>query len=100
VRLDASHHPLTPPILNDAFGNLRTRAIESVERSRGQVAIELRTIRRELRLKSVEYFFGDAARIGRGFDHEGRHRDRTHSILRKGASSALALMDRQGRRGV
>ncbi len=56
---------------SEAFAPGRVVAIEGPLR---KFAIELRAIGRELRLKSVKYFFGKAAWIGRCLHHQRRHR--------------------------
>src|SRR5437763_14089362 len=63
VRLRASHHALTPPVLDDGVGGLGARPVEPIERPRRKVAIELRAIGGELRLETVEDFLGEAAWI-------------------------------------
>src|SRR6266849_8105502 len=73
VRLDASHHALAPPVLNDAFRGFRARPVKTVEGTRRQVAIELRPVGSDLYLKSVEYFLRQTAWIGGRFDHDGWH---------------------------
>ena len=73
VRFRAPLHALAPPILNDTFGYFSARPVITIERTCGDVAIELRPVVGNLRLKAVEDFLGEAARIGSGFNHEGRH---------------------------
>src|SRR5437016_5263527 len=72
--LRAPHHPLSPPILDDGFRGFRARPVETIERARRKVAIELRAIGRELRLETVEDFLRQAPWIRRRLYHERRHR--------------------------
>ena len=51
-----------------------TRPVVAIERTLWKRAIELRTISRKLRLKSVKDFFGKAVWIGRRLHHQRRHR--------------------------
>src|SRR6185369_1354555 len=44
VGLGASHHSLTPPVLDCRLDGLHGRAVESVKRAGGEVAIEFRTV--------------------------------------------------------
>ena len=41
VRLGASHHALAPPVPDHGLRGVRTRAVVSIERSSGEVVIEL-----------------------------------------------------------
>src|SRR6266849_7193017 len=74
MRLGAAHHALAPPILDDRLRGFGPRPVVAIERTRRKVAIKLRAIGGELRLKSVKNFFGQAARIGRRLHHQRRHR--------------------------
>src|ERR1700722_3477629 len=74
MRLRAAHHSLAPPVLDDRLGGLHARPIEAIERTRRDIAVELRAIGRELRLKSVENLLGKATRIGCGLDHQRWYR--------------------------
>src|ERR1700683_3377810 len=73
MRLCAAHHTLAPPVLDDRLGGFHAGPIVAIEWARRDVAIELRTIGRELRLKSIENLLGKAARIGRRLHHQRRH---------------------------
>ena len=66
--------PCRHQFCDDRLRGFHARPVEAIERSLRQVAIELRAIGRELRLKSVEHFLGKAARIGRRLHHQRRHR--------------------------
>ena len=57
-----------------ASDGFRAGPVVAVERARRDVAIELRAIGRELRLKLVEHLLGQAAGIGRRLHHQRRHR--------------------------
>src|ERR1700733_5073369 len=74
VSLRAPHHALPPPVLDNRLRGFGPRSIETIKRARGQVAIELRAIGRELGLQSVEDFLGKPARIGLRLHHQRRHR--------------------------
>ena len=52
-----------PPVLDDPFGRFGPRPVVAVERTRCHVAIELRAVVADLRLKPVEDFLGKAARL-------------------------------------
>lgn len=78
VSLRTTHHFLAPPILDYRFGSFRARPIEPVKRTLRQIAIELRAMSRYLGLKSVEYFFGEVARVSGRFYHQRRHRANEH----------------------
>src|ERR1700730_2953245 len=78
--LRTAHHALAPPILDDRLRGFGARPVETIERIRRQVEIELRAIGRELGLQSVEHFFGKAARIGRRLHHQRRHRADQRSL--------------------
>src|SRR6266404_1136395 len=73
MRLRAAHHALAPPIPDGRFRGFHARSVEAIEWSLWQVAIELRTIGRELRLQSIEHFFGKAAGIFLRLHHERRN---------------------------
>src|SRR5437879_13908089 len=72
--LGAAHHTLPPPVLDDRLRGLCPRPVVAIEGPLRKFAIELRAIGRELRLKSVKYFFGKAAWIGGCLHHQRRHR--------------------------
>src|SRR6266566_6606813 len=78
--LRAAHHALAPPVLDDRLRGFHTRPIEAIEWPLRQVAIELRAIGRELRLQSIEHFFGKAAGICRRLQHQRRHRADQRSL--------------------
>ena len=80
MRLRAAHHALAPPVLDDRLRGFHARPVEAIEWPLRQVAIELRAIGRELRLQSIEHFFGKAAGIGRRLHHQRRHRADQRSL--------------------
>src|SRR5438477_4217459 len=80
MRLRAAHHALTPPVLDDRLRGFHARPVEAIEWPLRQVAIELRAIGRELRLQSIEHFFGKAVWIGRRLHHQRRHRADQRSL--------------------
>src|SRR5216684_5266596 len=80
VRLDAPHHSLPPPILNDALRCFRARSVVTVEGSRRQIDIELRPVGGDLCLETVKYFLWQATRVGRGLDHNGWDRADEHGL--------------------
>src|SRR2546430_2501690 len=80
MRLRATHHALAPPVLDDRLRGFHARPVEAIEWPRWQVAIELRTIGRELRLQSIEHFFGKTARIFLRLQHQRRHRAAQRSL--------------------
>ena len=80
MRLGAAHHALAPPIINEALIYLGSRAVEAVERARGDIEIELRPIGREGRAISVEYFDRCPAGVGFLLDHDGRNRLQQDSL--------------------
>src|SRR5260370_8537030 len=67
-----SHHPLQPPVLPDAFGNLGTRPVVSVERE-GDVLVKLSPIFRILGSQSVEHRYRRASRILVHLPHHRPH---------------------------
>src|SRR3546814_18531782 len=71
--LDAPHHPLPPPIVDQAFRDVRFRPVKAVEWSTRYIEVELRAVRGERRTVSVEYFDWRAARVRLFLDHDGRH---------------------------
>src|SRR5437762_3714982 len=73
MRFRSAHHPLSPPIPNDWLNRLRTRPIETVERSRRQVVIEFRAVRGELCLKIIKNFLLQTTGILRRLDHQWWH---------------------------
>src|ERR1700674_4923528 len=77
ARFHPSHHPLQPPVLPDAFGNLGARPVVSVERE-GNVPIKLRPIFRILGSQVVEHRDGRASRILVRLHHQRRHRADEH----------------------
>src|SRR5664280_2795921 len=80
VRLRATHHALAPPVSDGRLRGFYARPIETIEGARRYVEIELRSIGRELRLKSVEDVLGKTSRVGRRFQHQGRHRADQRSL--------------------
>src|SRR5258705_3171505 len=80
MRLRTAHHALAPPILDDRLRRFRARSVKAIEWSLRQVTIELRAIGRELRLQSVEHFFGKAAGIFLRLHHQRRHRADQRSL--------------------
>src|SRR5437660_2613010 len=80
MRLRTAHHALAPPVLDDRLGGFHARPVKAIQWPLRQVAIELRAIGRELRLQSIEYFFGKAAGIFLCLHHERRHRADQRSL--------------------
>src|ERR1700726_672089 len=74
MRLGAAHHALAPPVRDDGLRGFGARAVVAIERTLRKVAIKLRAIGGELRLKSIKDLFGEAAGIGRCLHHQGWHR--------------------------
>src|ERR1700676_3418981 len=74
MRLGATHHTLAPPVRDDGLRGSSARAVVAIERTLRKVAIKLRTIGGELRLKSVKNVLGKAAGIGRCLHHQRRNR--------------------------
>src|SRR5437868_9009726 len=74
MRLGAAHHTLAPPVLDHGLRGFGARPVVAIERTGRKVAIELRAIGSELRLKSVKDFPREAAGIFRGPQHQRRHR--------------------------
>ena len=70
VRLGAADHALAPPVGDDSFSRLGARAVVAVERSARHIAIKLRAIRRQLRLKAIEHRFRQTARVAFGLHHQ------------------------------
>src|SRR3569832_2164649 len=64
MRLGASHHALTPPIVDEAGDRLHARTVETVERTFGNIAIELRAVEGGLLAVRGEALARDAFRIG------------------------------------
>ncbi len=73
-------HALQPELGRHPFGNLRSRAIHPVER-RGEVLVELGTVRRNSCADRVEGRDRKARRVRSGFQHQGRHRADQHGFL-------------------
>src|SRR5436305_7430996 len=92
MRLRAAHHALAPPVLDDRLGGVRARPGGAIERSRWQVAIELRTIGRKLCLQSIEHLFGKAAGIFLRLHHQRRHRADQRSLCRPGFAMPSQIM--------
>ena len=55
VRLGTAHHALPPPVQDDALGRLGAWAVIAVERSSGNVLVELCPVGFQLRLQAVEH---------------------------------------------
>src|SRR5205085_6363421 len=62
-RSRAAHHSLAPPIPNHALGYFRARPVIAVKGPGRHIEIKLGPVSRHLRLKVVEYFFRQSARI-------------------------------------
>src|ERR1700686_2534157 len=77
ARFHPSHHPLQPPVLPDAFGNLCAGPVVSVERQR-YVPIKLRPIFRILGSQVVEHRNGRTSGILVRIHHQRRHRADKH----------------------
>src|SRR3546814_10171234 len=76
--LDSPHHPLPPPMVDQAFRDVRFRPVKAVEWSTRYIEVELRAVRGERGTVSVEYFDWRAARVRLFLDHDGRHRVNEH----------------------
>src|SRR3546814_15945631 len=61
--LDAPHHPLPPPIVNQAIRDVRFRTVHAVAWSNRYNERVLRAVRGETGTVSVEYFDWLAARV-------------------------------------
>src|SRR5216683_6527649 len=72
--LGATRHALPPPVLDNRLRGFGTGPVVAIERTRRDVAIKLRPVGREGRLKVVKYFLGEPVRIGRSLHHLRRHR--------------------------
>src|SRR6202521_5276150 len=86
ARFHPSHHPLQPPVLPDALGNLGAGPVVSVERERN-VLIKLRPIFCVLGSQVVEDRDGGARRILVRLYHQRWHRANKH-----GHADALRAM--------
>src|SRR5260370_33070414 len=71
VSFDSAHHSLQPPMLPNAFRNLRAWTVIAIER-KGHVLVELRPVCRDPGADAVEHFHRRAARIRSRFQHDGR----------------------------
>src|SRR5229473_2373994 len=78
ARFHPSHHPLQPPVLPDAFGNLGTGPVVSVERE-GNVFIKLGPIFRILGSQVVEDRDGRTSGILVRLHHQRWYRADKHS---------------------
>ena len=66
--------PLAPPVPDHGHDGFDARTVEAVERSGWQIVIELAPTGEELRLEIVEHRLRQSEGIGRGLQHQGRHR--------------------------
>src|ERR1700674_4573705 len=73
ARFHPSHHPLQPPVLPDAFGNLGTGPVVSVERE-GNVLIKLGPRLHILSSEVIEHRDRRARRLLVRLHHQRRHR--------------------------
>src|ERR1700756_960753 len=73
MRLGASHHALAPPVPDHGLRWRCARPVVAIEGTTREIEIELRAVRCELSAKVVEYFDGQAARIGLRFQHQWRY---------------------------
>jgi hypothetical protein len=80
VGLGRAGHPLAPPVLDDRFRRLGPRPVEAVEGPRRKLAVEDRTVRRDLCLEAVEHALGQPARVGLGLHHQRRDRADQHGF--------------------
>src|SRR3546814_5192408 len=76
--LDSPHHPLPPPMVDQAFRDVRFRPVKAVEWSTRYIEVELRAVRGERSTVSVEYFDWRAARVRLFLDNDGRNRVNEH----------------------
>jgi hypothetical protein len=60
VRFRASHHALTPPVVDDGLGGFGTGSIVTLERPTGEIAIEFWAVGRNLCLHSIEELLREA----------------------------------------
>src|SRR5260370_33000796 len=72
VSFDSTHHSLQPPMLPNAFRNLRAWTVVAIER-KGNVLVELRPVSSDPGADAIERFHRQAARIRSRFQHEGRY---------------------------
>ena len=73
VRLGAAHHTLSPPVLDHAGDRLGARSVETVERTRREIHVELSTVGGERLAKLVEHLDWQPSRIGRRPHHDRRY---------------------------
>jgi hypothetical protein len=64
--------PCRHPFWITPFIDLGAGPVESIKRSRRHVAVELRAVCGDVRLKIIEDLLGQTARIRVGLDHDGR----------------------------
>src|ERR1700722_20367879 len=70
MRLGAAHHALAPPVRDNGLRGFCARPVVAIERTLWKVAIKLRAIGGELRLKSIKDSLGKDARSGRSLHHQ------------------------------
>src|SRR6516162_4457677 len=73
MRFGTTDHALTKPVLDHSLGDLRIRAIESVERARSKFEVKLCSVRSQSGARAVEDLYGSAAGIVLSLHHEGRN---------------------------
>src|ERR1700720_787534 len=70
VWLCAAYHALAPPVVDHTFRHFGSGTVETVERARGNVAVELCTIRSECGTKAIKHLDREAAGVLCGLDHD------------------------------
>src|SRR5271156_4453026 len=80
MSLRVANHALTPPVVDHGLGRLGARPVVAIERTRSDVAIELRAIGRKRGLESVKDFLRKSVRIGWRLHHQRRHRAENGSL--------------------
>mgnify|MGYP000229951271 CR=1 FL=1 len=80
LALDAAHHALPPPVVDDALIDLRPVTVVAVERPGRHIEIELRAVGDQRGAEAVEHLDRQAARIGGGLHHDRRHRPDHHQL--------------------
>ncbi|MCY1173935.1 hypothetical protein D9M73_141180 [compost metagenome] len=70
MRLGTAHHSLPPPVEDRCLRHLRARAVETEKGAGGDIIVELRAVRGELRLITVEDLLGQTAGVCGGLHHQ------------------------------
>jgi hypothetical protein len=88
VGLDAAHHSLPPPVVDDPLRHRRSWAVEAIERAGGDVAVELGAVEGGAVTEAVEHRDRQATGIGLGLQHQWRHGADEHRL----GHTALAML--------